>query len=56
MDRGELDKIIEKSAAEQPPSNPGHFSTSDKRKYDDDYDEGYRHKKRKGLLGDLFDF
>lgn len=60
LDRGELDKIVEKSA-----------SYSD-RDYDDDrgYDErknypsqgghyndpNYKKKKRKGFLGDMFDF
>ncbi len=50
LDRGELDKIIERSAAQTaPPSRP------EPQKYDDD-DRGYRKKKRGGFLDDLFDF
>lgn len=56
LDRGELDKIIERSASYEPRG----------REYDDDDDEykrrerygkqhGHSHK-RKGFLGDLFDF
>jgi hypothetical protein len=58
LDRGELDKLIERSAS---------FSVRKERDYDDDddykyYREGYgagsgHHKhKRKGFLGELFDF
>lgn len=43
LDRGELDKIIERS----------HAQPSESREYRD-YD--YRSKKKKGFLGDLFDF
>jgi Zn-finger nucleic acid-binding protein len=55
LDRGELDKIIERSAAQAPVSS----------KRGDDYrlegsypydDEDAKHKKRRSLLGDLFDF
>lgn len=60
LDRGELDKIIEKSAAIQLPA-PG--NNYDKPKYDDRhhdkdrYDDNNKHyKKRKGnFLSDLFD-
>lgn len=78
LDRGELDKIIERSNAyfgsqEQgqqnqpvpPPSQP----PIQQRPYDDDYykkdrhygdkhynDPYYRQKKKKGFLGDFFDF
>lgn len=62
LDRGELDKLIEKAAAAPPPPPPA--------SYDDDrrtppphsgygYDSSYRGKypkKRKGLLSELFDF
>ncbi|HST59692.1 MAG TPA: zf-TFIIB domain-containing protein [Longimicrobium sp.] len=76
LDRGELDKIIERSAAlapaappqQQPPyvpqnppgqqpvygQQPGYGQRPHK-KYDDDYHGGYK-KKRKGFLGDIFDF
>lgn len=73
LDRGELDKIIERSAAESshpsapspaapPPSQPG-YSPPPRRGDDDDdrryygHQTDYHHKrKRKGLLGELFDF
>lgn len=74
LDRGELDKIIERSAAAPsaapappqpgyaPPQQsgyapqPGYGGDRDHRKkYDDDYHGGYK-KKRKGFLGDIFDF
>jgi Zn-finger nucleic acid-binding protein len=53
LDRGELDKIIEKSFQSQQRSN---FKGSEPRHYDDDYYKyGYKKKKR-GFLDDLFDF
>ncbi len=67
LDRGELDKIIERGAAQvQPPSprqepssRPEQRYESDHRREDDDRryhgGQGYQ-KKRKGLLGELFDF
>lgn len=52
LDRGELDKIIERS------SSPGKSfqrpNYSENRHYSSDGDNRYR--KKKGLLGDLFDF
>jgi Zn-finger nucleic acid-binding protein len=67
LDRGELDKIIERSAqqeASQPAEQtryreePRHGDESKHREqpaYKDD--RGYRpHKKRKSLLGEIFDF
>lgn len=63
LDRGELDKIIERSAqppAQQPPApQQSNYPTqeryySEKDKYYSDKDRYY--KKKKGLLGDLFDF
>ncbi|HYW13648.1 MAG TPA: zf-TFIIB domain-containing protein [Longimicrobium sp.] len=75
LDRGELDKIIERSAAQAPaappqqqqqqpyvPQNPPgqqpvYGQQQHYKKYDDDYHGGYGHKKkRKGFLGDIFDF
>jgi Zn-finger nucleic acid-binding protein len=74
LDRGELDKIIERSANEQPPpprearadappSYPPRDRDYDPRYKDDRYkDDRYRNdpyyhkRKRKGLLGELFDF
>lgn len=53
LDRGELDKIIERSGAAAPPPPP-------RDSYDDDYaggrDPRYRPKKRESFLMDLFDF
>ncbi len=72
LDRGELDKIIERSAAqEQPratldegrnyaPRENDRYARDDQRSYRDD--DRYRsdhhrpYKKRKSLLGELFDF
>jgi Zn-finger nucleic acid-binding protein len=79
LDRGELDKIIERSAApsaaappvQQQPQQPGYAQQQPgyaqnpgygehrdhHKKYDDDYHGGYGHKKKKrGFLGDIFDF
>ncbi len=68
LDRGELDKIIERSAAEQAPA-PTQSAPVGNRRVDYDDDDDHRHgdprysdpryahkRKRKGLLGDLFDF
>lgn len=50
LDRGELDKIIDRSAAHTPPPPP-------QRGYGDRSDHGYRKKKKRGgFLDDLFDF
>lgn len=49
LDRGELDKIIERSMTA--------YSPRSYREDDDDYDEHYhRRKRRKSFLKDLFDF
>jgi Zn-finger nucleic acid-binding protein len=74
LDRGELDKIIERSSAvttapaveqsrpsvaEPRPQHPAHYPPQypDYRRDKDDYSrDGYRPKKRKGFLGELFDF
>jgi uncharacterized protein len=70
LDRGELDKIIERSAtfdgrSESPARNPDYEPLRPSREayehYDDDRrfnDDRYdpRRKKRKSFLGDLFDF
>ena len=49
LDRGELDKIIERSAAAQP--RPVETSGYGRERYDEP-----RHRKRKSLLGEIFDF
>jgi uncharacterized protein len=71
LDRGELDKIIERAAAPQAaqpafaPQQPAPAPYpqraeryEDRRHRDDDRyrDHDYRHRKRKGFLGELFDF
>jgi Zn-finger nucleic acid-binding protein len=75
LDRGELDKIIERSAAyeqgslnndvpppqpqqppqppQQPPYGQNPYGQQPYNKYNDPY---YKHKKKKGFLGDFFDF
>jgi Zn-finger nucleic acid-binding protein len=67
LDRGELDKIIERanagSPAEREPREPApryeeHRSHDDHKHHDHKHDD-YKHKKKKSstsMLGDLFDF
>lgn len=66
LDRGELDKIIDRAAlppnsferfSSAPPSTP-EFGRDRERYDDDDDDDEYRgrRKRRGGFLGDLFDF
>lgn len=63
LDKGELDKIIERSASlASPPASTGPVTgqSTPYRKYDDDYhgksyDPRYK-KKKGGFLEDLFDF
>ncbi|GGH36061.1 hypothetical protein SAMN05444007_108210 [Cribrihabitans marinus] len=51
LDRGELDKIIERSAEHLAPPPPPQA------RYDERSDHGYRKKKKRGgFLEDLFDF
>lgn len=58
LDRGELDKIIDRSAErvdQEPPRKPEQYREEDR--YQDQSGHGqYRKHKRGGLLGDLFDF
>jgi hypothetical protein len=62
LDRGELDKIIERSAAgttvQAPPAAPA--SHSNERQHHGhaypQHGDPYRKKKREGFLGELFDF
>ena len=72
LDRGELDKIIDRAAAAEqlPPPGAGMQGGSQQHgHYDDDYykkqypqqgghynDPRYKYKKKKGFLGDFFDF
>jgi uncharacterized protein len=61
LDRGELDKIIERSAAQVPAYSGPPERSEPPARYDDDdhrprgYEQHHR-RKRKGLLGELFDF
>ena len=56
LDRGELDKIIERSSQENekhPASDQYHRDVrQSEKKYDDNY---YKHKKKGGWLSDIFD-
>lgn len=62
LDRGELDKLIERSASQAapqrgsqtqpPPHHPRDWDRDDRYRNDADY---YK-RKRKGFLGELFDF
>lgn len=63
LDRGELDKIIERSEGASAPNRPpapepyprsAPYRDEDRRHREGD--EYHRKRKRKGLLGDLFDF
>lgn len=54
LDRGELDKIIEKSLTSSQPINIR--DTNYKKNYDDHYNNEYKKKKRDSFLSDLFDF
>jgi uncharacterized protein len=70
LDRGELDKIIDRSAGQSPaPRQADHGGErryqEQPRRYDDDDDDRYRQNnhhgdqkkhKKEGFLGDLFDF
>lgn len=67
LDRGELDKIIERAApaapaAPVPPPRPAapQYQQPQPRRYDDDSDgyerPGHKKKKRSSLLGEIFDF
>ncbi len=71
LDRGELDKVIERTAASMPPTPymaPGPVPTPPpaygyRRDDDDDDDDDdrrgddyHRRRKRRGFLGDIFDF
>jgi Zn-finger nucleic acid-binding protein len=51
LDRGELDKIIERTATENVPQ-----MKSDDRFRGEEYPKYGHKKKREGFLGDLFDF
>lgn len=62
LDRGELDKIIERSAGYSPDpdykAQSGHNAYREQNPQSGGYynDPHYKHKKKKGFLGDFFDF
>lgn len=68
LDRGELDKIIERAApaaSAPPPAPPAYpqetrrgsgYDQQSRRDDDDDRRQGKPYKKREGFLGELFDF
>ena len=63
LDRGELDKLIDRSMEPRPAQAGRSSYDRDDDRYDDDYrdrarDERYGrdHRKRRGFLGELFDF
>lgn len=55
LDRGELDKIIERTTFSEKPREEHREERRDDHHHDDYYKHD-KHKKRKSLLGDLFDF
>jgi Zn-finger nucleic acid-binding protein len=63
LDRGELDKIIERSAAAAPPQQAAPPPRREEYRPDDRYRDGYKrdddyykHKKKKSFMSELFDF
>lgn len=55
LDRGELDKIIERAAAEQPQSAPQQAPVASHQPYPPQYGTPYYKKRRKSFLEELFD-
>lgn len=56
LDRGELDKLIERSGNEVPQARSPEPRNVRPPQYDSRDSDYHKHKKKKGLLGDLFDF
>lgn len=58
LDRGELDKIIERSvpAMDAPEPRYAEPRRDDKRRFDDDDDYRHRGKRKKSILSEIFDF
>lgn len=56
LDKGELDKIVERTAGYSKGENTGHYP-DDRYRRDNHYnDQYYKQKKKKGFLSDFFDF
>lgn len=58
LDRGELDKIIERSEQLQSGQDSGRVydERRDDRRYSDDHHGPHKKKRRESFLGDLFEF
>lgn len=56
LDRGELDKIIERASSSATQPQVRHGDHSSRHHSRDSRDYGYSKKKKKNLLGELFDF
>lgn len=59
LDRGELDKLIEKASVQlspPPPAPAGYPSQQPRHSRDQSYRGDYSRKKKKNLLSELFDF
>jgi hypothetical protein len=61
LDRGELDKIIERSAEQAEPERKEPYQDEERNRHrypqgDRHRDYKHKHSKRKSLLGELFDF
>lgn len=62
LDRGELDKIVERSSSFAPEGQSRERFQDPVRRHDDDdddfkrRDDDYRQKRKRGFLGEIFDF
>lgn len=59
LDRGELDKIIERSSMQNNSSSKHQYEQSHKEhynKYNNHNQQGYHKKKKEGFLSEIFDF
>lgn len=57
LDRGERDKIIERTSADMPPAeSPRHEAYGSRQHSNDSSKHGYHKKKKGSLLKELFDF
>jgi len=56
LDRGELDKIIERTAGFTSGENTGHYPDEHYGQQNHYNDQYFKQKKKKGFLSDFFDF
>ena len=56
LDKGELDKIIERTANFTSGESTGHYPDEGYRQQNHYNDQYYKQKKKKGFLSDFFDF